>query len=89
MFLSRPRADGTIAAAIAYTLRDLHQPSAMLDYPVGGSPAIVEALIRGLNKHSRPAEDGSAADRLMLNSHVQEVGDRKLHVDAARWGISV
>ena len=28
-------ADGTIAAAVAYTMRDLHQERASLDYPIG------------------------------------------------------
>jgi phytoene dehydrogenase-like protein len=62
--------DATIAAAMAYTLRDLQQPQAMLDYPIGGSSAIVEALLRGLRKHSRDQDQ-----RLMLNAHVDEVRD--------------
>jgi len=35
---------GTIAAAVVYTLGDLHRPGAVLDYPLGGSEAVVEAL---------------------------------------------
>ena len=38
--LSGLPADGTIAAAVAYTMRDLHQEGASLDYPVGGSGAV-------------------------------------------------
>ena len=34
--LSGLPADGTIAAAVAYTMRDLHQERASLDYPIGG-----------------------------------------------------
>ena len=49
--LSGLPADGTIAAAVAYTMRDLHQRRAMLDYPIGGSVAIVDALIRGVEKY--------------------------------------
>lgn len=45
--LSGLPADGTIAAAVAYTMRDLHQKGAKLDYPIGGSGAVVDALIRG------------------------------------------
>ena len=45
--LSGLPADGTIAAAVAYTMRDLHQKGAALDYPIGGSGAVVDALIRG------------------------------------------
>jgi phytoene dehydrogenase-like protein len=50
--LSGLPADGTIAAAVAYTMRDLHQRGAALDYPIGGSGAVVEALVRGARHHS-------------------------------------
>ena len=49
--LSGLPSNGTIAAAVAYTMRDLHQRRAMLDYPIGGSVAIVDALIRGVEKY--------------------------------------
>mgnify|MGYP001191953666 CR=1 FL=1 len=42
--LSGLPADGTVGAAVAYTLGDLHRPNAVLDYPVGGSGAVCEAL---------------------------------------------
>jgi phytoene dehydrogenase-like protein len=51
--LSGLPADGTIAAAVAYTMRDLHQKRAALDYPVGGSGAVIDALIRGVTKNGR------------------------------------
>jgi hypothetical protein len=41
---------GTIAAAVVYTLGDLYRPEAYLDYPIGGSEAVVNALIRGITK---------------------------------------
>ena len=49
--LSGLPADGTIAAAVAYTMRDLHQKGAALDYPIGGSGAVVDALIRGMHTY--------------------------------------
>jgi phytoene dehydrogenase-like protein len=72
-------ADSTIAAAMAYTLRDLHQQDAELDYPVGGSGAIVDALVRALNKHAHrnqgkgPGE--AVEDRVALSAHVEKVSD--------------
>ena len=59
-------ADGTIAAAVAYTMRDLHQKGAKLDYPIGGSAAVVEALIRGMTK-------GNHASKILYNSHVTRI----------------
>ena len=47
--LSGLPADGTVGAAVAYTLGDLHRPNAVLDYPVGGSGAVCEAP-RGLHQ---------------------------------------
>jgi len=58
-------ADGTIAAAVAYTMRDLHQRRASLDYPIGGSAAIVEALIRGVEK--------KGSGKVILNTHVDSI----------------
>ena len=63
--LSGLPADGTIAAAVAYTMRDLHQEGASLDYPIGGSGAVVDALIRGVTKHGK--------GKLLLNSHVKNI----------------
>ena len=63
--LSGLPADDTIAAAVAYTMRDLHQEGASLDYPIGGSGAVVEALIRGVTKHGK--------GKVLLNSHVKNI----------------
>ncbi|KAM3576203.1 hypothetical protein VYU27_001911 [Nannochloropsis oceanica] len=68
-------ADSTIAAAMAYTLRDLHMEGAELDYPVGGSAAVVDALIHAINKHAQtkhpqPAE---TAERITLSAHVEKI----------------
>mmetsp|Transcript_23956 Transcript_23956/g.23009 ORF Transcript_23956/g.23009 Transcript_23956/m.23009 type:complete len:583 (+) Transcript_23956:116-1864(+) len=62
--LSGLPADDTIAAAVAYTMRDLHQEGASLDYPVGGSGAVVNALIRGVTKKG---------NKVLLNSHVKNI----------------
>nr|ATQ36024.1 prolycopene isomerase-like2 [Petalonia fascia] len=62
--LSGLKAEGTSCAAMAYVLADLHREGAKLDYPVGGSGAIVEALVRGFKKHG---------GTLRLGTHVEQV----------------
>jgi len=63
--LSGLPADSTIAAAVAYTMRDLHQEGARLDYPLGGSGAVVDALLRGVTK--------SGVSKVLLNTHVESI----------------
>lgn len=41
-----------------------YKPGCMLEYPVGGTAAIVDALVRGLEKFG---------GRLSLGSHVEEI----------------
>jgi len=50
---------------MAYMLTDFYKPGVVLDYPRGGSRAIVDALVRGVTKH-----DGC---RVELNAHVAEL----------------
>jgi phytoene dehydrogenase-like protein len=63
--LSGLPADSTIAAAVAYTMRDLHQEGARLDYPMGGSGAVVDALLRGVTK--------GGVSKVLLNTHVESI----------------
>jgi phytoene dehydrogenase-like protein len=57
-------AAGTMNAVMAYMLADWYRPGVVLDFPKGGSGAIVRALVRGVTKH------GSS---VCLNSHVDEI----------------
>jgi phytoene dehydrogenase-like protein len=41
----------TSAAAMATLFGEWFEPGACLDYPVGGSPAVADALVRGLERH--------------------------------------
>jgi len=41
----------TSAAAMATLFGEWFEPGACLDYPLGGSPAVAEALVRGLERH--------------------------------------
>lgn len=49
--LSGLPAEGTIAAEVAFMFADWYRPGVQLDYPIGGSAGLVEALVRGLKKH--------------------------------------
>ena len=49
--LSGLDASGTLGAAVAFTLGDLYREGATLDYPRGGSGAVIDALVRGITKH--------------------------------------
>ena len=62
--LSGAPASGTLAAEIGYMFDDWYRPNSTLEFPVGGSEAIVEALARGLRKNG---------GRLELRSHVESV----------------
>lgn len=62
--LSGLPADSTSAAEVAFMFADWYRPGAVLDYPVGGSAALVEALVRGLRRYG---------GELKLNAHVEQV----------------
>ena len=62
--LSGLPASGTSAAEVAFMFADWYRRGVKLDYPVGGSGALVDALVRGFEKH-----DG----KLLLKSHVEEI----------------
>lgn len=62
--LSGLPAEGTSAAEMAFMFAEWYKPGVKLDYPIGGSAAIVAALVRGLEK---------AGGRLQLGAHVQTV----------------
>lgn len=62
--LSGLPASGTNAAEVAFMFADWYRPEAILDYPLGGSGALVEALVRGLKRHG---------GQLMLGAHVEQV----------------
>jgi len=60
--LSGMDAGGTPLAEMVFMFRERFRTS--VDYPLGGSQAIVDALVRGLEKHG---------GRLLLGAHVSEV----------------
>lgn len=58
-------AKGTMNAVMAYMLADWYRPGVTLDYPRGGSGAIVDALVRGVEKASQ--------SKVCVNCHVDEI----------------
>jgi phytoene dehydrogenase-like protein len=59
---------------VAFMFADWYKPGAVLDYPIGGSGALVDALVQGLERHG---------GKLMLGAHVEQViveGDRAVGV---------
>ena len=62
--LSGLPAQGTSAAEMGFMFAEWYRPNVVLDYPVGGSEAIVDALRRGLHKYG---------GKLLLSSHVDEI----------------
>jgi phytoene dehydrogenase-like protein len=60
--LSGLKAHGTIAPEMAFMLGERSQ--SVVDYPIGGSGAIVQALVRGLERWQ---------GQLQLNAHVEQI----------------
>ena len=67
----------TNAAAMATLFGEWFEPEAHLDYPVGGSAAVVEALVRGLKAHGGSLHTGVAVQQLQVD------GDRIVGVTLA------
>lgn len=68
--LSGLPASGTSAAEMAFMFADWYRPGVKLDYPIGGSGALVDALVEGLERYG---------GQLLLGAHVEEIlvkGDR-------------
>ena len=57
-------------AVAAYMMADWYRPGVTLDYPRGGSGAIVDALVRGLERTN--TEKGQRGGRLLLRSHCEQ-----------------
>lgn len=58
-------AAGTMNAVMAYMLADWYRPGVTLDFPKGGSGAIVDALVRGVEKHPQSS--------VHVRSHVEDI----------------
>ena len=52
---------------MVYMLYDLHRDGARMDYPIGGSGAVVDALVRGLTKHGGELRLNSPVAKLLVD----------------------
>ncbi|MBE9046695.1 NAD(P)/FAD-dependent oxidoreductase [Pleurocapsales cyanobacterium LEGE 10410] len=62
--LSGLPASGTVGAEMAFMFAEWYKPGVQLDYPLGGSGAIVDALVRGVTKRG---------GEIIYNAHVEQV----------------
>lgn len=62
--LSGLPAAGTSAAEMAFMFAEWYKPGMQLDYPLGGSGALVQALVQGLERHG---------GHLRLRAHVDQI----------------
>lgn len=74
--LSGLDASHTQAAAVAYMMMDLHKPGAVLDYPMGGMDALIQALVTGLQQHNGTLLLDSRVDQFLLDNQAQCHGVR-------------
>ena len=62
--LSGLPANGTVGAEMAFMFAEWYKPGVQLDYPMGGSGAIVDALVRGLTKNG---------GEIIYHAHVEQI----------------
>ncbi|XP_051147048.1 prolycopene isomerase 1, chloroplastic [Andrographis paniculata] len=62
--LAGVKSNGVLSAEMIYMFSEWYKPGCCLEYPLHGSGAIVDALVRGLNKFN---------GRLSLRSHVDKI----------------
>ncbi len=65
--LSGLKADGTIAPEVAFMFGE--RTHSAIDYPVGGSRAIVEALVRGLKRWGGQLRLGAHVERILVENN--------------------
>lgn len=72
--LSGLPANGTITAEVAFMFNEWFRTGARLEYPRGGSQALVDALARGVTKHNGRIKTRAHVDKIMLDSHGNAMG---------------
>lgn len=65
--LSGLPANGTSAAEMAFMFADWYRPNVQLDYPLGGSDALVSALVRGLKKYGGELRLGTTVEEILIS----------------------
>ncbi|MEA5519008.1 NAD(P)/FAD-dependent oxidoreductase [Limnoraphis robusta] len=67
--LSGLPASGTSAAEVAFMFAEWYRPEVVLDYPVGGSAALVEAMVRGLKKYGGDLKLGAHVEQVLVENN--------------------
>jgi phytoene dehydrogenase-like protein len=67
--LSGLPASGTSAAEVAFMFAEWYRPEVVLDYPVGGSAALVEAMVRGLKKYGGDLRLGAHVEQVLVENN--------------------
>ena len=62
-------ASGTMNAVMAYMLADWYRPGVTLDFPKGGSGAIVDALVRGIRKYGGEVHVNCHVDEILVDNN--------------------
>lgn len=65
--LSGMKAKDTIAAEMAFMFMERNGGSSTIDYPIGGSGAIVDALVRGIEKYGGRVMLSSPVDKILMD----------------------
>lgn len=65
--LSGLPASGTSTAEVAFMFADWYRPGVQLDYPMGGSAALVAALVRGITKQGGLIKTGAHVTQLRIH----------------------
>lgn len=66
--LSGLPASGTSTAEVAFMFADWYRPGVQLDYPIGGSAALVKALVRGITKHGGQIKTGAHVSQINIQN---------------------
>ncbi|XP_024520535.1 prolycopene isomerase, chloroplastic isoform X2 [Selaginella moellendorffii] len=86
--LSGLKADGTLAAEVVYMFSEWYKPGCMLEYPHGGTEAIIDALVRGLEKHNGQLSLGCHVEQILVeNGRAKGVKLRNGQVVVARKAV--
>lgn len=66
--LSGLPANGTLAAEMAFMFADWYRPNVVLDYPKGGGGALVEALVRGVQRYGGLIRLNATVQQILVDS---------------------
>ena len=77
--LSGLPAEGTSTAEVAFMFADWYRPNVQLDYPIGGSAALVAALARSITKPR-----GGATGEIRTGAHVTQISSKAGQVTGVR-----